>query len=56
MAFLDQSDIPAEDLGYVEELRILGIIQGNDGFFCPNQTVTRAEAAVMLMRMLGVFE
>jgi len=56
VAFLDLSDVPAEDLGYIEELRILGIIQGNDGCFCPNQTVTRAEAAVMLIRMLGIFQ
>ncbi|MEA4815104.1 MAG: S-layer homology domain-containing protein, partial [Oscillospiraceae bacterium] len=56
VAFLDQDDIPAEDLGYIEELRALGIIQGNAGCFYPNQTVTRAEAAVMLIRMLGVIE
>lgn len=54
VVFLDQNDIPADDLGYVEPLRTLGIIQGNDGCFCPNQTVTRAEAAVMLIRMLEI--
>lgn len=54
VAFQDQSDIPAEDLGYIEALRTLGIIQGSDGFFHANQTVTRAEAAVMLTRMLGI--
>lgn len=56
VAFQDQSDIPAEDLGYIESLRTLGIIQGSDGFFHANQTVTRAEAAVMLTRMLGIVE
>lgn len=54
VVFLDQSDIPAQDLGYIETLRTLGIIQGNDGCFSPNRAVTRAEAAVMLMKMLGV--
>ncbi|MEA4934875.1 MAG: S-layer homology domain-containing protein [Lawsonibacter sp.] len=56
VVFLDQSDIPAQDLGYIETLRALGIIQGNDGCFSPNRAVTRAEAAVMLTKMLGVFE
>lgn len=56
VAFLDQDDIPAEDLGYIEQLRTLGIINGNAGCFYPDQPVTRAEAAAMLIRMLGVFE
>lgn len=54
VVFLDQGDIPAQDLGYIETLRTLGIVQGNDGCFSPNQVVTRAEAAVMLVKMLGV--
>lgn len=54
--FLDQSEIPAKDLGYIDALRTLGVIQGNDGCFCASQTVTRAEAAAMLTRMLEILE
>lgn len=56
VVFLDQSEISAEDLGYIEALRTLGVIEGNDGCFYANQTVTRAEAAVMLTRMLEIVE
>jgi hypothetical protein len=54
VAFEDQSEIPAEDLGYIEALRTLGMIQGSDSCFYANRTVTRAEAAVMLTRMLEI--
>jgi hypothetical protein len=50
--FLDQSEIPQDYLGYISALRTLGIIQGIDGRFCADQTVTRAEAAAMLTRIL----
>lgn len=56
VVFQDQNEIPAEDLGYIEALRTLGIIQGSNGYFYADQTVTRAEAAVMLTRMLEIFE
>ncbi|MPM04824.1 hypothetical protein SDC9_51105 [bioreactor metagenome] len=56
VVFLDQSEIPQEDLGYISALRTLGIIQGTDGCFCADQTVTRAEAAAMLTRILEALE
>ncbi|MEA5038614.1 MAG: S-layer homology domain-containing protein [Clostridiaceae bacterium] len=54
--FLDQADISAEDLGYIAELRILGILQGSNGCFCADQAVTRAEAAAMLTRILEILQ
>jgi len=39
---------------YVEEAAKLGIVQGNDGLFRPNDTVTREEMAVMLGRALDL--
>jgi hypothetical protein len=56
VVFLDQSEIPAEDLGFVAALRTLGIIEGEDGCFCAGRVVTRAEAAAMLMRILELVE
>ncbi|NCC66593.1 MAG: S-layer homology domain-containing protein [Clostridia bacterium] len=56
VAFLDLSEIPEEYLGYIEALKTLGIIQGSDGCFYADQTVTRAEAAAMLTRILEVLE
>jgi hypothetical protein len=56
VVFLDQSEIPQEDLGYISALRTLGIIQGTDGCFCADQTVTRAEAAAMVTRILEALE
>ena len=56
VAFQDQNEIPAEELGYIEALRTLGIIQGSNGYFYADKTVTRAEAAAMLTRMLEIFE
>lgn len=54
VVFQDQAEIPEEDLGYLDTLRTLGIIQGNDGCFCADQPVTRAQAAVMLTRMMEI--
>lgn len=56
VVFLDQSEIPQEDLGYLAAMRTLGIIQGKDGCFCGDETVTRAEAAVMLTRVLEILQ
>lgn len=56
VVFLDQDEIPAEDLGYIHTLRTLGIIQGYNGNFNPGQHVTRAEAAAMFMRVLDMIE
>ena len=52
-AFADDADIPAWAKGAVEALRQLGIVQGReDNRFAPGDTATRAEAAVVLLRML----
>jgi len=53
-AFADDADIPAWAKGAVEALRQLGIVQGReDNRFAPGDTATRAEAAVVLLRMTG---
>lgn len=55
--FSDNEDIPKWAKGAVEALRKLGIVSGRGGNqFVPNDTATRAEAAVILLRMLGVRE
>jgi len=52
-AFADDQEIPAWAKGAVEALRQQGIIQGREGNrFSPRDTATRAEAAVMLLRMM----
>ncbi len=51
--FADDEDIPNWAKGRVEALRERGIITGRNGNrFAANETATRAEAAVMLLRML----
>ena len=54
--FADDADIPAAMKGYVAAAEKLGYIHGwvQDGrrMFSPNETITRAEAAVMLGNML----
>lgn len=54
--FLDQENIPTDDLGYIYSLRILGIIEGSNGNFNPDNQVSRAEAASMLMRVMDLME
>lgn len=54
--FADDEDIPATMKGYVAAAVELGYVQGRvvDGksVFCPDDTITRAEAAVMLSNIL----
>ncbi|NWL88119.1 hypothetical protein DMN77_11020 [Paenibacillus sp. 79R4] len=51
--FADNKDIPKWAKGTVEAIRELGIVSGRGGNkFVPNNTATRAEAVVMLLRML----
>lgn len=57
--FTDDADIPSEYKGYVSAAYSLGFVKGstNDkGELCllPNDTITRAEAAVVLRRMVDV--
>lgn len=52
-SFADDADIPAWAKGYVAAAVQEGIILGRDGNpFAPNAQATRAEAVVMLLRML----
>ena len=56
--FFDDGEIKAEQKGYVAAAYSLGYIKGtNDAAgnlcFAPNATITRAEAAVILSRMMG---
>ncbi|MEF2247338.1 chitobiase/beta-hexosaminidase C-terminal domain-containing protein [Paenibacillus sp. IITD108] len=51
--FADNRDIPKWAKGAVEAIRKLGIVSGRgNNYFTPNDTATRAEAVVMLLRML----
>ena len=56
--FADNSDIPEHLMPYVATAKKLGYISGveKDGktFFYPNETVTRAEAAVIINKMLDL--
>ncbi len=56
-AFADHEDIPADATGYVNRAYELGIIKGSeDGMavhFRPGDTITRAEAAVILNAIIG---
>lgn len=47
------SDVKGDFVSYVNELSDLGIITGyEDGSFCPDGTISRAEVAAMIGRML----
>lgn len=59
--FADDADIPAEAKGYVSAAYSLGYIKGSTDSkgnlcFAPNGTITRAEAAVILRRMVDADE
>lgn len=58
--FADQSEMDAESTGYVARAYNLGIIkgiQGDDGlYFKPTNSITRAEAAVILNAIIGAEE
>ncbi len=55
--FADDGEIPAGMKGYVQSAYTLGLINGSDvdGKLCfsPNAAITRAEAAVILHRLVG---
>lgn len=52
-SFADDADIPVWAKGYVAAAAQEGIIRGREGNqFAPNEQATRAEAVVMLLRML----
>ncbi|RJX38992.1 hypothetical protein D3P09_15920 [Paenibacillus pinisoli] len=53
-SFDDDAAIPQWAKGSIEAIRTLGIVDGRGGnHFVPNETATRVEAIVMLLRMLG---
>jgi methionine-rich copper-binding protein CopC len=55
--FADNADIPKWAKGAVKALREIGIVNGRSADkFVPNDTATRAEAVVMLLRMLDFME
>lgn len=57
VTFADTDDIPAMALGYVYYATELGIMNGmGDNKFGPNETVTRAQVAVMIQRILDTME
>ncbi|NPV93059.1 MAG: peptidase M4 [Firmicutes bacterium] len=52
--YLDADQIPAESEGYVALAWGLNIMKGNNSRFDPDQVLTRAQAAVILVRSLEV--
>lgn len=56
IVFQDQTGITTADLGYILALKNLGLVAGDNGNFYPSRLVTRAEAAVMLTRVLNVLD
>jgi hypothetical protein len=50
--FTDDDGLPSEQ--YLEHLHEIGVVQGcGPGISCPQQTLARAEAAAMVVRMMG---
>ena len=57
VTFADKDDIPAMALGYVFYATELGIMNGmGDNKLGPNETVTRAQIAVMIRRILDTMD
>lgn len=56
VVFLDQDDVTSADLAIIHTLRTMGIVQGDNGYFYPNQMVKRSEAAAMLMRIIEILQ
>lgn len=52
-SFLDNGLIASWALPYVSRIQQLGIMQGSQGLFRPNDDITRQEAAVMISRVLN---
>lgn len=57
MSFVDVNDIPSKYIDYVYYTTALGIMGDmGDNKFGPNETVTRAQVAVMIQRILNTME
>ena len=55
--FADDSEIPTWAKGAVEALRVKGVLEGRgDSMFVPDVTDARAEAVVLLLRLLEIME
>lgn len=56
--YADDSDIPEEYKGYISAASVLGVTKGvangESVSFCPNNQITRAEAAVMIERLYNI--
>lgn len=53
-AFLDQAEINSEKLGYIALAQGLNIINGNgNGYFKPQESLSRADAAIMIYNYLN---
>ncbi len=56
--YADDADIPDEYKGYIAAASVLGVTKGVGAgeqiSFCPNNQITRAEAAVMIERLYGI--
>ncbi len=52
LSYVDNSDIPANAKKYVAYVGDIDLMQGMDGnIFAPNETVTRAQAALVLLKL-----
>ena len=51
--FADDDDISPERYGYCALAKGFGIVNGDNGYFYPQNTVSRAEAAVMLLNYIN---
>ncbi len=55
LAYVDNADIPAAAKKHVAYISEIGLMQGlEDNRFAPNDTVTRAQAAVVLYKLQGL--
>lgn len=56
--FADDADIPEKYRGFVAAASALGIVDGVDAdgvkLFCPNNRITRSEAALIVSRLTGI--
>lgn len=55
-SFIDAQDAASETAGLLSSAAKAGIISGSDGYLYPQKNVTRAEAAVILLRALDYKE
>lgn len=54
--FSDLSQVPADGRGYIQALKNLGLVEGDQDRFEPFRLITRAEAVVMLMNVIHTLD